>query len=373
MPTVSNTGRLINLITGIQGVAAGAPALINMLVNEREHRLNFQCTGIAYQPTTTVVPATADAGATFTPQITNGQITGATIVGAVSTKGNGTYALTITDPTGNGQGATGTYTVATLVVTATNITNAGVVSPVDPRVFFTAVTHLVNGSVIRDISPVDIIGIENSCIASGGGIVTTRAFGELPVYFTEPWRKIVNHDTATSWDLKGQNTYSIQAQITTGISSPGLTGTREFDYLRNGIPQRNASGKTTGVTYFLSPIKQHAFSFNVPGGVYPITTLPITYPIQRLFVRSANADISYVELYQDGNKILEGTPTQINQMYDDYGFVPGIYDFMFLSDVDQRLNNALNVTPNGQLQLKITTPGAEAVTVVMESRPPGFY
>src|SRR5581483_9265492 len=142
MPAVKNTGRLINLITGIQGVAPGAPALINMLVNERDHRLNFQCTGISYQPSTAIVPATVDAGATFTPQITSGRVTGVNITGTVSTNADGTYALTITDPTGNGQGATGTYTVASHVVTSAAITNSGVVSSVDPRVFFTALTHL---------------------------------------------------------------------------------------------------------------------------------------------------------------------------------------------------------------------------------------
>lgn len=364
-----NFGASQNIISGIQGVASKGQASINMPVNNRIHRETFQTRGIAYglNGVPTAVPATADAGATFVLTTTQGLVSGIRIVGAVSTKADGTYPLTITDPAYNaingntvhvGQGATGTYTVVSNVVTAAAITNSGSVSFIPPELFFSSQKHLVNGIVMRDISAARTLRI-----ARANGYI--MADGEFPVFFTEPWRKIVDHDQATAWDLIGQSTYQILLGIADGITAPDLQGTYEFDYLRNA--RRDSKGNSV---LFLRPIKQHTFTYNVPAGLFNVTSLPVDYPIQRMWLEEAGVgSITHVELYQDGNKVLEGTFDQVNQMLTQYGFDATAFDFNAVFDPDERLGKALKVN---NLVFRVYSAGAGALNITMEIQGDGY-
>jgi len=248
---------------------------------------------------------------------------------------------------------------------------------------------LVNGTNMRDISSEEVLALAlcnseipyiNGNVGSfkstnvlvdllGSGTATAvnpYKVGQLPIYFTEPWRKIVNHDTATSWDLFGQSTYQILGGITTGITSPGVVGSYEFDFLRNSIPDRSGKGAPT---YFLKPVKQHSFTFNVPAGVYDITTIPITYPIQRMFLYGPAAP-TYLEIYSDGNKVLEGTAEQINQLYRDYGFNTDPFNICAIFDPNQRIGDALKCFQS--LDIRVTSANAAALTILVESNPPAF-
>ena len=358
-----NYSALTNIIPGIQGVGAGAQASIQLPCNSRIHREVFQCSGILYR-NPTAVPTIADAGATFSLVLNAGLIVGINITGTVSTKAAGTYPLTITDSTYTradgstvkvGQGATGTYTVnGANVVTAAAITLGGVASSIPPELFFTSQKHMVNGIVMRDINPSDTVKI---AMANGYKFLDV---GEYPVFFTEPWRKIVNHDQATSWDLQGQSTYQILFGIATGITSPTLTGVYEFDFLRN--TSRDEKGQQVP---FLRPIKQHMFSQQVPGGVTNVTTIPIDNPIQRLwFVETGPGSITQLELYQDGNKVWEGTVPQLNQVMNQYGFNTTIYDAAYLTDMDQRLGKALLCL--NSLTLRVYSAAATALNIIAE-------
>ncbi len=360
-----NFGASQNIISGIQGVSSGATASINMPVNNRIHRETFQTRGVGYglAGVPTIVPTVADAGATFTPVITNGKLTGISITGSVSTKANGSYALTITSPdyvalNGNtvkvGVGATATYTVNTLVVTGVTITAQGDVQDIPPELFFTSSKHLVNGIVMRDISAARTLKI---AVANG----YNPANGEYPVFFTEPWRKIVDHDQATAWDLIGQSTYQILFGISSGVGSPDLQGTYEFDYLRNA--RRGPKGENV---LFLRPIKQHTFTYNVPAGLFNVTSLPVDFPIQRMWLEEAGVgSISHVELYQDGNKVLEGTYTQVNEMLRQYGFNATAFDFNAVFDPDERLGKALKVD-NLVFRVYSVSPGALNITMEIQ-------
>ena len=364
-PQVQNFGASINIVSGIQGVSPGGQASINMPVNQRIHRETYQCGGIAYglNGTVTAVPATVDAGATFSVSTANGVVTGINIIDGVATHDAGIDPLTITDApyvalNGNtvnvGQGATGTYTVnGANDVTSAAITSGGAVSPVPPELFFTSQKRQVNGVVIRDMSVPNVmkIALANSYV---------MANGEYPVFFTEPWRKIVDHDQATAWDLFGQSTYQILYGIASNISSPQLTGTYEFDYLRNA--RRGPKGEQV---LFLRPIKQHTFTYNVPAGVYNITSLPIDFPIQRMWLNeTGKGSITQVELYQDGNKILEGTFTQVDEMLKQYAFNPQVFDYNAVFDPDQRLGKALKVS--NALIFRVYSAAPTALNVNME-------
>ena len=385
MATIQNKGRLNNFISGITGVQPGGTAVLNMPVNLRVHRMNFQCSGIGYGlgTTPTAVPATADAGATFAVTATNGQITAIAITGTVSTKGDGSYPLTITDglytmPDGStvtvGRGATATYTVASNVVTATTITSPGTVGPVPAEIMITSIKQLVNGSNIRDITVDNILQI---ICANPAERNYNPVLGEFPIFFTEPWRNIIHHNELTSWDLFGQNTWQFQISISPAISNPSLVGSYEFDYMRNVRPAI-VGGKTQMVP-FLQPIAQHQFTYPVPSGRFDLTTLPIDFPISRMWcyetdintgVRLGKGSIYQLELYQDGNKILETTLAQNDQIISEYGFNTNIYDAAFVADPDQRLNKALKVLNNMILRVYSTAPAN--LTVVMETLP-GAY
>ena len=389
---VSNFGRLTNLITGIQGVSAGGQASINMAVNQRIHGENFQCTGIAWDSATkvTVTGSGGGTGAVLTPTITSGVITGVAI-----TNGGSGYSGTITVSVADGVYGTNlfaaniTATQSGGAINAVTVVSGGVVSPVPVERFFTSFKHLVNGTIMRDISALEILSIaatnlqvpfkhSTSGLAdpfagatfpwpSGDANSSANPFviGQLPIYFTEPWRKIVNHDTATSWDLFGQSTYQILAGITANITSPGLTGTYDFDYLRNAL--RNKQGTST---LFLKPVKQHSFTFNVPAGMYDVTTLPVTFPINRLWIYGATSLPYQVELYADGNKVLEGTTEQVKQVLRDYAFNTIPFNLPCVFDKNQRLGDALKIART--LDVRVWNTNAGALTVLMESNPPAY-
>lgn len=392
-----NYAHLLNFLSGISGVTAGGNALLNIATNQRIHRILLGCSGIFYQPGTTVVPATADAGATFTPVIVNGVITAITIVGAVSTKGNGTYALTIKDPTGTGQGATGTYTVSgTTVVSSTAVTNGGVISPIPPQLMITSLVQAINGSNFRDILPADIMRIARSNNYQGGYLYlppgytdTDNAndnFGVLPIYYTEPWRQINRDDEITSWDLFGQQTFTMQIGIAKGITSPSITPAIDFDYTMNQrtLTKTGPKGKAGDVVQFLQPVAQHRIGYPVPAGRYDYTLLPAAYPLARLWLyddSGNNENIYQVELIADGNQVLQCTLQQLRQFYAAYNFeltgpnpiggnpVADVGTFMaaFIADPDQRLYKALRVAQT--ITLRTYTTVAANMSVVIESLP----
>jgi hypothetical protein len=381
---VQNRGRLNNFISGITGVQAGGTAVINMPVNLRVHRLNFQTAGIGYGAlgtTPTAVPTVADAGATFTVTTIAGVVTAIPIVGAVSVKANGTYALTITggnytNPDGTvsviGAGATGTYTVVGLVVTATTVTSGGTVAALPPEAVITSFKQLVNGVNMRDINPVEIRRIPT---ANPFERSYNPQPGEFPIYYTEPWRSENQHNELTSWDLFGQNTWQIQVGISAGVTSPSLVGSYEFDYMRNTRPGVAQDGKTRINVPFLQPVAQHQFQYPVPLGRFDLTTLPIDFPIARLWfygtdalgVRLGKGCITQLEIYQDGNKILEASQAQFDQIIAEYGFNWNVYDAAFIADIDQRLFKALSVANN--LIVRVYSAVAMNLNVVMETLP----
>jgi len=399
----TNFGRLTNLISGIQGVTAGGQMSINMQINQRIHRLNFQTTGIAWvNPVLTVTGTGGGSGAILTPTVTNGVITAVAIT-AGGTAYSGTISVTVADGIygTNLFSANITATQSGGVINAVTIVSGGIVSPVPAERFFVnGFIHKVGGSVIRDISVAEVLAIDDfnmwttqlSSSRSGtfglqaatvnvsplaafknqalGNTASTqlgtcRAIGQLPIYFSEPWRRFTNHETATSWDLFGQSTYQITASITSNITSPGLVGTYEFDSFPNQY--RAVNGKAG--ERFLKPVKQHSFTFSVPAGMYPITTLPINYAIQRIYLYGA-ANPYQIEILQDGNKVLEGTSEQVNQTLRDYGYRTDVFDVAAVFDIDQKLHGALKVA--NALQVKVWNTNAGALTVVMENTPPAY-
>lgn len=386
---VQNIGRQINFISGIQGVGSGQQANVNLPVNMRVHSNVFTCQAVNYTGgaglATTKLTGGGNNALTVTFTAPLGNPSALTIVaGGAGYAVNDTF--TIADATGTG---TGTVTaVAAGVVTAATL--APTASPINPGVMISACKQVVNGVVIRDITPAQIIQI---CQSNG----YNPGLGELPMFYTEPWRNMLVNSEATSWDLQGQSTFQIQFTIAGTAASPNLTGIQEFDYFRNTM---RVGGK---LVPSLQPIAQHSFTWNVAAGRNTYNILPINYPIGRIWMvgstpnTQAVQNLTQLEVYQDKNKIFESTTLQMEQSYSRYGFqfgranffnqnfsgtgtlnkqlqvdycAPSYFDTAFISDPDQRFWKALKC--QSELLLVLQSSLAQTVTIVMETLP-GAY
>lgn len=410
-----NKGRLIQPIVGIQGISTGGNLLMNGPVNSRVHRGSFQCSGFGYGMLVATV-LTLSAGDTGTGTLLPimgtgnniGQVVGVTIGNTNSTKGAGTYPITITDPVG--VGATGTYTVnGSNVITSAAIVITGATGPIPPDLFFTgSVQHKVNGIIMRDIFASDILA---QVYAQKAIIGYVPRAGELPFYYTEPWRNVNRHNDTTSWDLVGQSTWTIQAGIANTVGAPAVTGWYEFDYIRNARPgMGNGAAKDInnnvvpagkqGLFPFVQPIRHHSYQNTVPGGVSNINWLPFDFPIVRMwFNETGPGSIQQLEIWEDSNQIELLTLEQAIEAYGAYGFffakgtvtdtnqvgavvnsvyAPAqavsknfkTYDHLFIADPDQRLFKALIV--DKQFIVKVTSSANTNLNVFMEVLP-GAY
>lgn len=389
---VVNQGRLINFINGITGISAGSQAVVNMPVNQRYHRLVFQCTAVNYTGGTSLAVTKitgTGTGATITPTIVNGAVTGGTITAGGSgwTVGD---TFTFTDATGVGfVGTVATVTGGPPGALATfTVTSAGTPSAISVNQFMNSIKLLVNGINMRDISPQDVLRIN---FANG----QAPKLGELAIFFTPPWRNVNQQNEVTSWDLYGQATFQIQIGVNTGLISPGLVGIQEFDYKRNVRPGDASQGEDPTKTYpFLQPTAQHSFTWPIVGGRNDINTLPFAFPISRMWLNgSTPGNISQVEVYQDSNKPFEATLQQLLQAYEEYGFqfgqsnylntnystsnslkgqyeAPSYFDAAFISDPDQRWWKALKCV--NSMILRVYSNIAQTLTIVQETMPGSF-
>lgn len=378
----ANSYRYNNFISGITGVTPGGQGVINMDLDKRFHRLDFQCSGIAYQTPTVAFTGGGGTGATGTVQVANGLVTGVTV-----TAGGSGYTsaptVTITDsnftnPDGAtlkiGNGATATATESGGAVTAVTVTSGGTVGPVPPEVFFTSFIQRVNGVVQRDISPLNIRKIQYSNPGQNTEKNPIQA-GTLTIFYSEPWRQSLPQSDATSWDMIGQSSFQINFGISSNVSSPGLIGSYEFDYQRNSY--YDPATKTQKL--FLSPVIQHQFSYPVPSGRFDLTTLPISSRILRLWLNETNqstgadlgpGSISQLDIFQDANKPMEATYQQIQQQMAEYGFSNAIYNTAFIADLDQRIRRAMGV--DSSLIVRVYSGTAANLNIVMETLP-GAY
>ena len=221
---------------------------------------------------------------------------------------------------------------------------------------------LVNGVNMRDITPTNIINL-----AKTQGV--NPSAGVLPIYFTSPWRNVLAANDSTSWDLAGQSTFSVQIGIDATAVNPTLTGIMEFDYLRN----TRDDGKGNQIP-FLQPVSQHQYLVNGAAGRNDINYLPLDYPLTRYWVSSGQGNnITLIEVYQDGNKIVEGTPAQLNEVYGEYGVLLGganPFESGAVFDIDQRWWKALKAA--NALNLRVTLANADTINIVAEYLPGAF-
>jgi hypothetical protein len=383
-----NYGRTIQTIPGIQGVAPGGNAQVQINPNRRVFRVNFQCTGIAYVAPVLTLPAAAGATVqpTFNVTVSGGQITAVTINSNVATgAANGTYALTITDSfidasgntvNNNSYGGIINAVVAGAVVTSVTIATAPAVAPVPIELFFAGqILQYVGGVNMRDINATQIkktVLVDDQAQA--------WETGQLTINYVSPTRKFTERPDVTVFDLWGQSILQLQMPITANITSPGLVGVYEFD---DDITLRAMVQVGTVTTPILQPIAQHAQSFAVPAGasLFSITTVPfllspnVPLPILRLWMQEQTpGNITAIEIDQDGNKIVQLSAAQIRQMYNAYDFNLkqglNIFGAAFIADIDQRIVKALRCQQN--LVVWVSSAVSQQIQIVRETLP-GAY
>jgi hypothetical protein len=230
----------------------------------------------------------------------------------------------------------------------------GVLAPIETVIG--KVRAIVNGVTVRDLTALQILGI-----AQANGLDPSE--GELPIFFSEPWRASVMGEEATSWDMAGQNSFKYELQILEQDEPTDvvqISGVMEFDYIRN----RNQEGKP-----MLAIIRQSVTTYNVPAGQYDMDTLPVRFPIQRIWLDGPEA-ISAVEVTRDSEKVYEVTNAQNQNELADYKIDGTTFAFPIVFDFTQQITDGLEVART--LNLRVTSEEPQAIGAIVEAVAPGF-
>lgn len=212
----------------------------------------------------------------------------------------------------------------------------------------------VNGVLQRNLTATQFIKI-----ALLNGI--TAGTGEIPIYFSEPWRASVTGEEATSWDLFGASKCTLQITFK-AVTAPVCSVQASYDYGRN----------LDGDKPFLAIVRQLTQAYNAPSGTFDIVTLPTQNPLQRVHLSMSANSISSVEVYRGSEKVHEGTLSQNARFLADYGMNSTAFTFPVVFDFDQQISNPLVVRNQGDLNIRPTTTGAATLTAIIESRATGY-
>jgi hypothetical protein len=236
----------------------------------------------------------------------------------------------------------------------------------DPAELIASVRLIANGVVIRDLLPADVINI-----AKLNNITPSTANGELPFFFSEPWRATIQGEEATSWDLIGGGVQTLTLEVT--FNSVSVTGSFAITNLACAVEAAFDYGRNFGTDGkpLLNIIKQLRTTRAVPSGQSDIIDLPAQLPIQRIHLRTSTGAISAIEVYNNSVKVLEGLLAQINTFYKDYKITGTFFGLSTVFDYSQQLTDALFVA-NNNLDVRITCASANTLTAIVEQRAPGF-
>jgi len=375
----ANFGRLIDFLPGMSGLTPqGGQPLVNFDCDRRFHRVLLNCSAVNYTGGTnlTATKISSTSGAALTVDVTVNAFGVVTAIAPHSgSAGTGwVTADTMTFSDNTGTGFIGTVTASAGAVTAIAITFVGNASPINPATLIGAIQLSVNGSPIVDTTAQYEL---NRALFNFEPI----ALGQLPIFFTEPWRNINRWPEITSWDMAGQKTFSMKVTINPGFTSPNVTGVYEYDYIRNTV-----AGEIDAPTYqqaiaagnapapMLHIIARHLFTPQLNGGqtILPGGTPPIDWPILRLhFVAGTPGTLTQAiikadnQIYEQGYIGQVGTQMdQLREMLSEYGFNTGIFDYSYVADKTQRIQSALKI--GAELKIQLTSTIQEVCTILQE-------
>lgn len=226
-----------------------------------------------------------------------------------------------------------------------------------------AVRLIVNGVVLRNLTPAQILALSLLNLNKNGLTIPT---GCLPIYLAEPWRRTFIGEEAVSWPLQGQRSMTIEIDIASGRTAPGIQIIQEYDFGLNVDQGGNA---------FVSPITQRPYNYPVAAGTFDITNLPIGAPIQRVHLIGSGG-ISSVYVERDDEKVYEATTAQNAVLLHGQGMdqaaasIVGGFTLPICFDATQQLTDPLLV--DRTLLVRAVSGGTQNVTALVEARPNAF-
>lgn len=223
----------------------------------------------------------------------------------------------------------------------------------DPADVIESVKLIVNGVVIRDLTPEQYVKLAQ---ANFGGVAVSD---HVPIFFSDPTRATIIGEEATAWDMFGQTSFVTEIKLKSGTTNPQVTTQATFDFERNLI-----DGKL-----FLNIVKQHAQTFNVPSGEHDIVNLMTDLAIQRLHIEPSTGTISACEVNADGENVFESSKAQNDALHADYG-IDSPFGFSVIFDYEQQFTSPLTVRRD--LNLKPTFSAANNATIIQERIAPGY-
>lgn len=223
----------------------------------------------------------------------------------------------------------------------------------DPTKIIDNVKLIVNGVVIRDLTPSQIIKMVQ---ANFGG---TAVSDHIPLFFSDPTRATVIGEEASAWDMFGQNNFVLEMKFKSGTTNPTTDVQASYDFgrnLNNGSP-------------FLNIVKQHALTINAPAGVHDIVNLPIDLPIQRLHIEPSTGTVDLVEVMADGETVHEASKAENDALHLDYG-IDSPFGYSVILDHEQQFSSPLKVKRELNLQPKFSA--ANNATIILERIARGY-
>ena len=216
----------------------------------------------------------------------------------------------------------------------------------DPTKIIESSKLIVNGVVIRDLTPAQAIKLAQ---ANYGGVPVTD---HIPFFFSDPTRASITGEEATSWDMFGQRTFVMEHKLRSNISNPVIKTIASYDYGRN----------VAGNQPFLNIVKQQSYTYNAPQGDLDIVSLPIRNPIQRIHIEPSAGTISEVLVKRDAETVFEATKAQNDAFHADYGIVSP-FGFSVIFDHEQQLTSPLKVNRDLNVRPRFSTPNSANVLV----------
>ena len=218
-----------------------------------------------------------------------------------------------------------------------------------------SVQLICDGITVRSLSPEQIIKI-----AALNGI--TAAAGELPMYFSEPWRASVTGEESTSWPMYYNRKLTLQVTFAAGAVNPSMAVMASYDYAKN-----IADGKE-----FMAIVKQLQYQDSIPAGNFDFLLVPKQFPIQRVHFAVSAGTVVNIEVYRNSEKVREGTTAQNSAFLKDYDIDASQFSYPVVFDFEQQISSPLIVAPSDTLNFRINSTNANTVTALAEIRAPGF-
>jgi len=376
-----NFGQVVDQLGGIQ-VGSGI-VLVNFDTDRRFHNVRYQVTCVNYKGGTLEKPVIlTGVGLPSTDTITltvnaYGVPTAAAWVGTAGTNFVAHDHVSVVDATGAGL----VLDVATIsgaggYPTALTIISSGTPTAAPAGKVIGTIQQLVNGSPVRDITAQDEL---NRALFNN----ETISLGQLPIFYTEPWRNFTRWPAITSWDMAGQSTFAHKMVINPGYQSVNVVATYEYDFVRNTvqgeIDQQTfqaalAAGKAPAPV--LHVIAAHNFTPTLNAGANILTgqQIPFSWPILRMhLLGSTPGDLTQSILVTDNLTAESGfigagsSGAQLDQLREELierGFNTAIYDYDYVADKGQRIADCLKVASS--LKWTIYSTIAQGLTVLQE-------